>query len=166
MQYRILQSVMVAVLLVGLCGCETIFGPATKKEAPAQAVALSDVPEPARTTIDRLIAGGTIKKIEKEETGGAVIYDVEARVGDKNVEYDVAGDGKVLSAEESVPYSTVPAVVRAAVEKYFGSAEGLKAFKEIEDGKTFYEVEGKKGGAAIALKLDDTGKIIEEEKAE
>ena len=164
MQYRILQSVMVAVLLVGLCGCETIFGPAAKKEAPAQVVSLSDVPEPARTTIDRLIGTGTIKKIEKEETGGTAIYDVEARVGDKDVEYDVAADGKVLTREESVPYSTVPAVVQAAVEKYFGSDQGLKASKEIEDGKIFYEVEGKKGGAVVALKLDETGKILEEEK--
>jgi uncharacterized membrane protein YkoI len=157
---------MLAALAVGLCGCESIFGPAAKKEAPAQAVALSDVPEPARAIIEKLIAGGEIKKIEKEETGGTVIYDVEARVGDKDVEYDVASDGKVLTAEESVPYSSVPAAVRAAAEKYFGSAEGLKASKEIEEGKTFYEVEGKKGGAAVALKLDDTGKIVEEEKAE
>jgi uncharacterized membrane protein YkoI len=164
MQYRILQSVMVAVLLVGLCGCESILGRAAKKEAAGQVVSLSDVPEPVRAAIERLTAGGEIKKIEKEETSGTVIYDVEARVGDKDVEYDVAADGKVLTREESVPYSTVPAVVRAAVEKYFGSAEGLKASKEIEDGKIFYEVEGKKGGAVIALKLDETGKILEEEK--
>jgi len=164
MQYRILQSVMVAVLLVGLCGCESILGRAAKKEAPGQVVSLSDVPEPARATIERLTAGGEIKKIEKEETGGTVIYDVEARLKDKDVEYDVASDGKVLTAEESVPYSSLPAAVRAAVEKYFGSAEGLKASKEIEDGKIFYEVEGKKGGAVIALKLDETGKILEEEK--
>ena len=166
MQCRILQTVMVVVLLVGLCGCESIFGPGAKKEAPAQAVSLSDVPEPARAVIEKLTAGGEIKKIEEEESGGKVIYDVEARVKDKDVEYDVAADGKILTSEESVPYSTVPAVVRAAVEKYFGSAEGLKASKEIENGKTFYEVEGKKGGAAMALKLDDKGKIVEEEKAE
>ena len=127
-------------------------------------MSLSDVPEPAGETIERLTAGGEIKKIEKEETGGTAIYDVEARLKDKDVEYDVASDGKVLTAEESVPYSSLPAAVRAAVEKYFGSAEGLKASKEIEDGKIFYEVEGKKGGAVIALKLDETGKILEEEK--
>ena len=32
---------------------------------------------------------------------------------------------------------------------------------EVEDGKTFYEVEGASG---TALKLSDTGQILEEEK--
>lgn len=164
MQKRILQSVLVAILIAGLFGCNAISGRAEKKEAPAQAVSLSDLPAPARATIERLTAGGKVKSIEKQGSGGTVIYDVEARVKDKDVEYDVAGDGKVLTAEESVPYSSLPAAVRAAVGKYFGSAEGLKASKEIEDGKIFYEVEGKKGGAVIALKLDETGKILEEEK--
>jgi hypothetical protein len=58
----------------------------------------------------------------------------------------------------------LPVVVKNAVQKYFGSAEGLKASREIEKGKTFYEVEGSKAGATIALKLTETGKIIEEEK--
>ena len=164
MQYRILQSVLVAVLIAGLSGCDAISGRAEKKEAPGQVVSLLDVPAPARVTIDRLIAGGEIKKIEKEETGGTVIYDVEARVRDKDVEYDVDSTGKVLTAQESVPYTSLPAVVRAAAEKYFGSAQGLNASKEVEDGKTFYEVEGKKGSSTITLKLTDTGKILEEEK--
>lgn len=164
MQCRILQSVLITVLIAGLSGCEAISGRAEKKEAPSQAVSLSDLPAPARATIDRLIAGGEIKKIEKEEVSGKVIYDVEARVRDKDVEYDVDSTGKVLTAQESVPYTSLPAVVRATVEKYFGVAEGLNASKEVEDGKTFYEVEGKKGGSTITLKLTDLGKILEEEK--
>jgi len=164
MQYRIFQSVMVAVLLVGLYGCNTISGRTAKKEAPAQELSLSDVPEPARATIERLTAGGEIKKLEKEESGGTVIYDVEARVKDKDVEYDVAGDGKVLTSEESVPFTSLPVAVQETVKKFFGSVEGLKTSKEIEAGKTFYEVEGKKGGAVITLKLDETSKILEEEK--
>jgi len=164
MQYRILQSILVAVLIVGLFGCSAISGRAEKKEATGQVVSLSDLPAPARATIERLTAGGEIKKLEKEQTGGKVIYDVEARVKGKDVEYDVASDGKVLTAEESVPYASLPAVVQEASKKYFGFTEGLKAFKEVEDGKTFYEVEGKKGRSSIALKLTETGKILEKEK--
>jgi len=164
MLYRILQSVLVAVLVVGIFGCGALSGRAKKKETPAQAVKLSDIPESARATIEKLTAGGQIKKLEKEETGGKVIYDVEATVKGKDVEYDVASDGKVLSSEESVPYASLPTAVKAAAEKYFGSAEGLKASKEIEDGKTFYEVQGKKGSSAVELKLAESGKILEEEK--
>jgi hypothetical protein len=155
---------LIAVLMVGISGCAVISGHGAKKEAPGQQVSLSEIPLPARTVIERLTAGGEIKKIEKEEQAGKVIYDVEAKVKDKDVEYDVASDGEVLTREESIAYDSLPVAVKTAVQKYFGSAEGLKASREIEKGKTFYEVEGSKAGATIALKLTETGKIIEEEK--
>jgi uncharacterized membrane protein YkoI len=162
MQYRILQCVVAVVLIVGLSGCKCPF--AQKKEAPAQAVTLADVPAPAKAAIDKLMAGGEIAKIEKEGEGNKAIYDVEGKVQGKNVEYDVAADGMVLTSEESVPYASLPASVRTAAARYFGSSEGLSASKEVEKGKTFYEVGGKKGGATVTLKMADTGKIIEEEK--
>ncbi len=164
MQLRVLKAVVAVVLIAGLSGCKCPF--AQKKEAPAQAVTLADVPAPAKATIDKLMAGGEITKIEKEGRGDKAIYDVEGKSQGKNVEYDVAADGTVLSREESVPYASLPQAVRTAAEKYFGSSEGLTANKEVEKGKTYYEVEGKKGGAAITLKLSDTGKILEKEKAE
>jgi len=166
MQYRIVQSVLVAILVVGVSGCAGLSGRGAEKEAPSQQVSLSEIPTPARATIERLTAGGEIKKIEKEEQEGKVIYDVEARVRDKDVEYDVASDGAVLTSQESIAYNLLPAAVQTAVQKYFGSAAGLKASREVErdKGKTFYEVEGKKGGSAVTLKLTDTGQIVEEEK--
>jgi uncharacterized membrane protein YkoI len=162
MLYRMLANVVVVVLIVGLCGCKCPWG--EKKEAPGQAVSLSDVPAPARATIDKLIAGGEIRKIDQEGTGGKAIYDVEATVQGKNVEYDVAADGRVLSSEESVPFASLPAAVQASASKYFGSAEGLTASREIENGKTNYEVGGKKDGAAMTLKITQTGRIIEKER--
>ena len=82
------------------------------------------------------------------------------------MEYDIAVDGTILTSEESVEYSTLPKAVSSACEKYFGSAEGLKAHKEIEKGANFYEVEGKKAGKFVALKLSETGQIVEEENEE
>jgi hypothetical protein len=155
---------LVAILIVGISGCAGILGHGEKKEGPGQQISLSEIPSPARTVIERLTTGGEIKKIEKEEEGGKVIYDVEAVVKDKDVEYDVASDGTVLSREESIAYDLLPAAVKTAVEKYFGSSEGLKAHREIEKGETFFEVEGRKAGSNIALKLTEMGKIIEEEK--
>jgi uncharacterized membrane protein YkoI len=163
MRYGILASVMVAVLVVGLSGCNCLSKQGEQKEAPAQAVSLADVPAPARATIEKLTAGGTIKKIDKAEEDGKTIYDVEATVGGKDVEYDVAADGAMLTSEQSVPYAAIPLAVRNAAEKYFGSAEGLKAAAEVEGGKTFYEVSGKKGRKPMTLKLSTTGEIVEEE---
>ena len=79
---------------------------------------------PARATIEKQTAGGKIKSIEKEEEDGKVIYDVEATVQGRDVEYDIAADGTVLTSEQSVPYASLPLAVRNAAEKYFGSAAG------------------------------------------
>jgi len=155
---------MAVVLMVGLGGCGTLRGLGADDDAPSQAVALSDVPAPARATIEKLMAGGEIAKIDREGRGDKAIYDVEGKMQGTNVEYDVAADGTVLSTEESIPYASLPSAVQTAASQYFGSSEGLAANKEVEKGKTFYEVEGKKGEATITLKLTDKGKIIEKEK--
>jgi len=164
MQFRVAEGVLAVAFIAGMSGCGAVSRLGAKEEASSQKVALSAVPDPARMAIEKLTAGGEIKKIEKEEAGGKAVYDVEATVGEKNVEYDVAGDGTVLTAEESVPYASLPTEVRATAERYFGSAVGLAASKEVEKGKTFYEVEGKKKGGAVALKLTEDGQILEEEK--
>jgi uncharacterized membrane protein YkoI len=164
MQFRILGYVFVTVLVAGMSGCDAVSKWRGEKETLAQQVPLSAVSEPARIAIEKSTAGGQIKKIEKEEVDGKVVYDVEATVGGKDMEYDVASDGTVLTVEQSVSYDSLPAEVRTAAEKYFGSAAGLKAAKELENGKTFYEVEGTKKNKAVALKLTDVGRIVEEEE--
>jgi uncharacterized membrane protein YkoI len=170
MQYRTFQITVAVILMVGLAGCCGLCRRGQKgegaeaKEAPAQQVSLSQVPEPARGVIEKVTAGGTIKKIEKEEESGRTVYDVEATLRDRDVEYDIAADGTILTSGQTVPYASVPLAVRSAAEKYFGSAAGLKAFVELEGGKTFYEISGTKGGTPMTVKLTDTGRIVEEEK--
>lgn len=170
MSRRTFQIMVAVVLMVGVAGCAGLGKQGEKpegveaKEAPAQQVSLSQVPEPARAVIEKVTAGGKIKKIEKAEEGGKTIYDVEATVRDRDVEYDIAADGTILTSGQTVPYTSVPLVVRNAAEKYFGSATGLKAFVELEEGKTFYEISGTKGGGPMTIKLTDAGQIIEEEK--
>ncbi len=159
---RVLVSAGIIVVVTGLFGCSALRKPA-QDEAPAQAVSLAEVPPAARATIERLTAGGQIRELEKAQEDGRTVYDVEATVGGRDVEYDVAADGTVLTSEQSVPYATVPPAVRAASEKYFGSAEGLAASVEIEGDKAFYEVSGRKGGQPMTLKLTVAGEIIEEE---
>ena len=163
MQHRMFQSVLTVIVIVGVAGCCSLCKRGEKAEV-AQQVSLAQVPEPARATIEKKTAGGTIKQIEKTQEGGRTVYDVEATVEGRDVEYDVAADGSVLTSGQSVAYASLPAAVRAAAEKYFGSAEGLTGFEESEGGKTFYEVSGKKGKTPMTLKLTDTGRIVEKER--
>jgi uncharacterized membrane protein YkoI len=129
-----------------------------------ESVTLADLPAAARTVVEQRIGKDHIKKLDKENEGGKVVYDVEGTLNGKDVEITVSADGNVLSSEEEVAYDSLPSAVRAAAEKYFSSVTGLEAAKEIEAGKTAYEVEGKKDGGKVTLKLDETGKVLEEEK--
>lgn len=162
MWYRMLVSAGIIIVVTGMFGCSALRKSA-QDEGPAQAVSLAEVPPAARATIERLTAGGQIRELEKAEEDGRTVYDVEATVGGRDVEYDVAADGTVLSSEQSVPYATVPPAVRAASERYFGSADGLAASVEVEADQTFYEVSGRKGRKPMTLKLTAAGEIIEEE---
>src|SRR5258706_2551454 len=139
---------------------------AEEKEADNKAdkVALKDLPAPARAAVEKWLEGGTIASIEKEEEDGKVVYDVEATVKGKHAEADIAADGTVLTTEVAVAFDSLPKPVSDAAEKYFGSTKGLNASKEIKKGKAQYEVEGKKADKKVTLKLDDAGKILEEEK--
>lgn len=153
-------AVIGAGLFIGTLGCSWgSLHRAGLGTAQSPKVALSDLPAHARSTIEKLTAGGTIKTLEKEKKGATAVYDVEATVRGRDVEYDVDGTGKVLTSQESVPYASLPASVRAAAEKHFGTRAGLTASKELEGGKTFYEVAGKKGPSRQELKLTDTGQI-------
>ena len=164
MQCRTLQSVAAVVLIVALSGCKCLCHRGEEKEPPAKVVALADVPAPAKGVIEELMAGGEIAKIEKEGEGKKAVYDVEGKVGGKNVEYDIAADGRMLSSEESVPFASLPTGVRNAAARYFGTSEGLSASKEEGKGNTFYEITGKKDGKTATVKMTRTGRIREEEK--
>jgi uncharacterized membrane protein YkoI len=160
MHSRISRFIVAVLLTAGLATLAS-----AKEEKEEKSLSVKDLPVAARATVEKLTTGGTVRKIDKEDENGKVFYDIEATVKGKDVEFDIAEDGTILVSEESVEYGSLPATVRAAVEKHFGSATGLKASKAIEKGATSYEVEGKKDGADATLTLDETGKIVEEEKA-
>ncbi|MCL5282028.1 MAG: hypothetical protein M1376_19215 [Planctomycetes bacterium] len=167
MKYWMFCTVLVSVVIVGVTGCSSWGRKGERgegKEGAEQKVSLTQVPALVRATIEKQTAGGEIKSIEKEEKDGQVIYDVEATVQGRDVEYDIAADGTVLTNEQGVPFASLPPTVRSAAEKYFGSAADLKAGVETEGDKTFYEVEGKKGRTLVTLRLTNTGQIVEEEK--
>ena len=163
MQNQISRSIIAFLLAAGVTafvvGCASTRACKEKKEDATERVSLAQLSAPARATVEKLTAGGKIDMIDKEVEKGKVVYDVEATVGGKHVEYTIATDGAVVGTETSIEYSELPAAVRAAAEKYFGSATGLKAVKGVEEGKTTYEVEGHKNGKKVAAEFDASGKL-------
>ena len=70
----------------------------------------------------------------------------------------------VFADEEKIALDKVPAAVKEAVKKKFPKAEMKEAAKEVENGKTVYEISIKDGETAIDVSLSDEGKILAIEK--
>ena len=154
MQTQISRPWMALTLAAGVAGL--VAGCASTKE---QRVSLAQMSAPARTTVEKETAGGKIDQIDKEVEKGKVVYDVEATVGGKHVEFLIAdADGAVLGTETEIEFNQLPEPVRAAAEKYFGTSAGLKAMKGVEYGETHYEIEGPKGGKTVEVTFDPAGK--------
>jgi uncharacterized membrane protein YkoI len=131
-------------------------------ESEGEKVTLTELSAPARAAVEKLVAGGEIEKIHREVEKGKTIYDVEATVGGKHVEYTIAeSDGAVLGTESPIAWGELPAAVRSAAEKHFGGPEGLTAWKCVEGGITTYEIEGRRNEKHVELELDAEGTEID-----
>lgn len=72
--------------------------------------------------------------------------------------------GLVMAADTKVKMESLPAVVQAAVKEQTNSATLIGLSKEVEKGKTTYEIETKLNGKTRDLLLDSAGKLIEVEE--
>src|SRR2546421_5355975 len=150
MQNRMSRFLMAATLAGGVAGL--VASCASMKSGKETRVTIGQLSAPARATVEKMTAGGQVDKIDKEVERGKVVYDVEATVGGKHVEYLIAdSNGEVLGTETSIDFNELPPPVRAAAEKYFGTASGLKAMKGMEYGETHYEIEGNKNGKVVEV---------------
>jgi uncharacterized membrane protein YkoI len=160
MQTRIPTLAPMLALSVAIlaAGCASSRDGSTQKEV---SVSLADLSAPARATVDRVTAGGRVDKLTREVERGKTVYDVEATVGGKHVEFLIgAADGAVLGTEVPIEFAQLPEPVRSAAAKYFGSTAGLKAMKGEEYGETSYEIEGTKNGKAVEVTFDPAGRRV------
>jgi uncharacterized membrane protein YkoI len=119
-------------------------------------------------------------KLEKSE----MVYELEAVVDGKTVEFTVASDGKVISSkteekekeckdnekegheekddEVAVSIDQVPAPVKAAILAQGGKIEKIEA--EDKDGKKVYEAEITLDGKTVEVKIADNGTLIPKDK--
>src|SRR5439155_15963388 len=127
--------------------------------AKEERVTVAQLSAPARASVEKLTAGGTVDQIDKEIERGKVVYDVEATVGGQHVEFLIAdADGQVLGTEVPIDLRAVPEAVRGAAEKYFDASADLKAMKGLEYGQTRYEIEGTKNGKTVEVTFNPDGR--------
>jgi uncharacterized membrane protein YkoI len=133
-----------------------------EEEPVARAVTLAEMPAPARAAAERLIGGGRVERIDEETEDGRLIYDVEATVDGEHVEYTLLADGTVVGTETAIEFVELPEPVRAAALTFFGGSVGLRSALVEENGRTLYELEGKKFGRLVEATFDPSGTVVEE----
>ena len=152
----IVSSVLTVAASCLMAGCASSKSSSATKE---QTVTLAQLSEPARATVNRVTAGGQVDKMTREVERGKTVYDVEATVGGKHMEYLIAdSDGELLGTEVPIEFTELPEPVRAATEKYFGTTAGLTVMKGVEYGETQFEIEGPKNGKVVEVTFDPSGK--------
>jgi hypothetical protein len=125
-------------------------------------MAAAQFPAPVRATADRVTAGSKVLRYEKETRAGKQLFIVTYNLAGVVREATIAEDGSLFSEEEDVDWSLVPAEVRAAAEKYFGRKRGMEAAKVSSQGRTAWEISGRKGDNGRAATFDSTGTLLTE----
>ena len=168
MPLRVCHSVTAVASLIGgallLASCTSPNSVYHQPVRESDRASLAALTPDARATVDRVTAGGNIDQIDKETEKGRDVYDVEATVQGKHVEYTIAIDGVILGTETSIDFAELPPPVRSAAEKYFAGVNGLRPSKAVEDGQVSYEIEGGKNGKPVTATFDPEGQLIGEEK--
>jgi len=150
--YWLISGSALCLAVVLLAGCAST-------KSGEQDVTLAQVSEPARATITKETAGGQVDKITREVERGKTVYDVEATVGGKHMEYLIAdSNGELLGTEVPIEFGQLPEPVRVAAEKHFGTPNGLTVMKGVEYGETHYEIEGMKDGKKSEVTFEPDGK--------
>jgi uncharacterized membrane protein YkoI len=83
------------ICLMVVISCAHMDGRETKEED----VSLDQVPAAVKATILKEAGGATITELERETEDGRVIYEAEFEVDGKEIEINVAEDGKLISRE-------------------------------------------------------------------
>ena len=168
MQNRISRSIVTFLMAVGLtalaAACASNKAGTEGKEDAVARISVAEMTAPARAAVEKLTVGGKVEKIDKEVEKGKEIYDVEATVNGKHMEYAIATDGSVVGTETGISFGELPEAVQTAAAKYFGGTTGLDPARVEENGQTVYEIEGQKNGKKVAATFDTTGKLAGEEK--
>ncbi|WP_321473152.1 PepSY-like domain-containing protein [uncultured Paludibaculum sp.] len=122
----------------------------TSLPAPVQSAAKKqEVPKGAKIKYVKLVRSG------------ATFYEMKVDAADgRDLEILFRPDGAVAETEEAVPLSSIPAAVRAAIEKEARTGKLLKVDLLLRDGKTFYEGEILEQGTKKKPLFDPAGRRV------
>jgi uncharacterized membrane protein YkoI len=123
-------------------------------------IAMKDLPAPVQKAVAEQSKGAVVRGFTKEIENGKTEYEAELTVNGHGKDISFDSDGNVIAVEEEVKLESLPAPVRAALQK---AAEGgvLREVESVsEGGKSFYEARIRKGGKSSEVQVDRKGARI------
>ncbi len=125
---------------------------------PETKLALADLPPAVQAAGKEQSKGATLRELSKEVGGRTTLYEAELKVGDHTKDVTFDQTGKIVSVEEEVPLTTIPAAARDAIQKSAGKGKLLLVEAVTEAGKTFYKTRIRQNGKETEVKVDGDGR--------
>lgn len=125
--------------------------------ASAQAQRRDSLPTVIATAFHQAYPDARVLNVSRERRDGKWVYEIESQDGPtrRDLIYDLAGN--TLEIEEIIPADSVPAAVRAAVERDMKGATLVGAERVTRGTVTLYEVEIRRNGRRQYLTYDPDG---------
>jgi Putative beta-lactamase-inhibitor-like, PepSY-like len=151
---RVLSAVLLATSL--------LFGSA---QASEKKVKIEDLPKAVQKTVQEQSKGATIRGLAKEVEDGKTFYEAELTVNGHNKDVLMDPTGAVVEIEEQVALSSLPAEVKATIEKAAGKGK-ITAVESITKNNALeaYEAHVSRAGKKSEIKVAPNGTLITAEK--
>ena len=152
---RVLLAVLLATSVL-------LFGSALASE---KKVKMKDLPEAVRKTVQEQSKGATIRGLAKEVEDGKTFYEAELTVNGHNKDVLIDPAGAVVEIEEQVTVSSLPAEVKATIQKAAGKGK-ITAVESVTKNNTLeaYEAHVSTAGRKSEIKVAPNGTLIAAEK--
>ena len=141
-------------LLIGSVG-------AAQEGKNEKAVSLKSLPAAVQRTAREQCKGTTIRGFSKEVgEAGKMVYEVTTTVGGRGRDMIIAADGTLLIVEQEVTLASLPAAVRATIEKNAGKRK-IMLVETVTQSDTLAYYEAQVRGRTMAeIKVARDGQLI------
>jgi hypothetical protein len=121
------------------------------------AQATATAPQAVMSAFKQAYPNATVLHVSRERRDGKIVYELETRDGTmrRDLIYDL--EGHTLEIEEILPADSVPAAVRAGLERDLKGATILGAERVMRADTVLYEVQARKAGRTQILTYDPEG---------
>lgn len=141
-----------------------VFSPALSQNSE-KSIKMKDLPEAVRKTVQEQSKGATLRGLAKEVEDGKTFYEAELKVNGHNRDVLIDPTGAVVEIEEQVTFASLPANVKATIQKEASKGKIL-IVESITKNNVLeaYEAHLTRAGKKSEIKVAPDGKLITTEK--